>query len=150
RAARYSPCPTRETWRRTRRGRIGAASACGCPGGSSPRRPCGSRFAMRSATSSSPVASASSPPGPRRMTAPTALPAWSRSSRSARPVRPHELDELGILALHPVHRLAHAAAKVDDRALCRQLDRLPYRPALLPVLELGDGRGPHQLTAAAG
>jgi len=50
----------------------------------------------------------------------------------------HELDELGRGALDHVHRLAKAAAQLDDHEFIGDLDRPPHRPVVLPALEVLD------------
>ena len=50
----------------------------------------------------------------------------------------HELDQFRCIALDEVHRLARAAAQLDDRADVGDLERTPDRAVKLPVFELGD------------
>ena len=50
--------------------------------------------------------------------------------------RAHELDQLRCVALDDVHRLARAAAQLDDRPGIGDLERPPDRAVKLPVLEL--------------
>ena len=89
---------------------------------------------------------ASWPRGRRRTTGRRRRRTWSSGSLSWAVARgqpadvgragAHELDQLRRVSLDDVHRLARAAAQLDDRTRVGDLERAPDRAVKLPVLEL--------------